>query len=223
MMLRLAVLISGRGSNMQALIDYISQADVPAHIEAVLADNPAKGLDYAAAANIRTIAINKTDFENKAAFEQALARQIDQLNIDMICLAGFMSVLSAAFCQRYHGKIINIHPSLLPEYKGLHTHERAIADQAKQHGCSVHIVTPEIDGGAVLAQKSVPVYADDTADMLAARVLQAEHIIYPMVVGALATGLLTFDITDDHITPIFTSGILPGIIGDERNMPWPSE
>jgi phosphoribosylglycinamide formyltransferase-1 len=222
-MLRLAVLISGRGSNMQALIDYTSQSDVPASIVAVIADNPAEGCDIAAAANIPASVINKSDFENKAGFEQALADYIDPLNVDLICLAGFMSVLSADFCQRYHGEIINIHPSLLPAYKGLDTHQRAINDQASLHGCSVHIVTAQIDAGTILAQKSVAVHADDTKDTLAARVLAEEHVIYPMVVGAFAAGLLTLEHHKDHTTPIMTSGILPGIIGGQRHLAWPIE
>ncbi|MBL6782194.1 MAG: phosphoribosylglycinamide formyltransferase [Alphaproteobacteria bacterium] len=220
-MLRLAVLISSRGSNMQALIEYTLQADVPAEIIGVIADNPAKGLSHAAAAGIHTLAINKSEYENRAAFEDVLAQHIDQLDVDIICLAGFMSVLSGDFCQRYYGKIINIHPSLLPAYKGLDTHQRAISDEAKWHGCSVHIVTPKIDDGPLLAQKAVAVDANDTATTLAAKVLSEEHIIYPMIIGALATGLLRFDLSGAQITPINISGVLPGVINGDDQMRWP--
>lgn len=206
---------------MQALIEYTSQPDVPAEIVAVLADNHAKGLNLASAAHIPTMAINRSDFPTKSKFEGALAEQIDKLNVDIICLAGFMSVLSADFCKRYFGKIINIHPSLLPSYKGLDTHRRAISDQVTMHGCSVHVVTAIIDDGPLLAQKAVPVFSDDTVKDLSARVLKQEHIIYPMVIGALASGLLRLEDENKQIKPVIKSGILPGVIADQSHMTWP--
>lgn len=206
---------------MQALIEYTLQADVPAEIVGVIADNSAKGLSHAAAAGIPALAIKKSEYESKAAFEDVLAQHIDQLDVDIICLAGFMSVLSSEFCKRYYGKIINIHPSLLPAYKGLDTHQRAISDKAKWHGCSVHIVTPKIDDGPLLAQKAVAVSAKDTAATLATKVLSEEHIIYPMVIGALATGLLRLDLSGAQIMPINTSGVLPGVINGDDHMLWP--
>ena len=184
-MLRLVVLISGRGSNLGALIDYTAQADVSAQIVKVVADRPAKGCARAESANIPSQIIDPA-----RDFESALIGAIDAVAADFICLAGFMRVLSAGFCARYAGKIINIHPSLLPAYKGLDTHARVLAAGEAVHGCSVHLVTAELDGGAVLARAQVEVRPDDNAESLAARVLVEEHILYPLVIGALASGAL---------------------------------
>ena len=185
-MLRLVVLISGRGSNLGALIDYTAQADVSARIVKVIADRPAKGCARAESANIPSQIIDPAHND----FETALTAAIDEAAADFICLAGFMRVLSAAFCARYAGKIINIHPSLLPAYKGLNTHARVLAAGEAVHGCSVHLVTAELDGGAVLGQRRVSVRPDDSTESLAARVLAEEHILYPLVIGALAHGAL---------------------------------
>ena len=187
-MLRLVVLISGRGSNLGALIDYTAQADVSAQIVKVIADRPAEGCARAESANIPSQIIDSARIDGD--FESALAEAIDEAAADFICLAGFMRVLSAGFCGRYAGKIINIHPSLLPAYKGLDTHARVLAAGEAVHGCSVHLVTAELDGGAVLARAQVSVRPDDNAESLAARVLVEEHMLYPLVIGALASGAL---------------------------------
>ena len=189
-MLRLVVLISGRGSNLGALIDYTAQADVSARIVKVIADRPAKGCEHAESANIPSQIIDPAHNDFGGDFESALTAAIDEAAADFICLAGFMRVLSAGFCARYAGKIINIHPSLLPAYKGLNTHARVLAAGEAVHGCSVHLVTAELDGGAVLARAQVSVRPDDSAESLAARVLAEEHILYPLVIGALAHGAL---------------------------------
>lgn len=183
-MLRLVVLISGRGSNLGALIDYTAQIEVSAQIVKVIADRPAEGCKRAESANIPSQILNDGDFES------ALTEAIDAAAADFICLAGFMRVLSAGFCGRYAGKIINIHPSLLPAYKGLDTHARVLAAGEAVHGCSVHLVTAELDGGAVLGQRRLAVRPDDSAESLAARVLAEEHILYPLVIGALVSGAL---------------------------------
>ena len=189
-MLRLVVLISGRGSNLGALIDYTAQADVSAQIVKVIADRPAEGCKRAESANIPSQIIDPARIDADGDFESALAGAIDEAAADFICLAGFMRVLSAGFCARYAGKIINIHPSLLPAYKGLDTHARVLAAGEAVHGCSVHLVTAELDGGAVLARAQVEVRPDDNAESLAARVLVEEHMLYPLVIGALAHGAL---------------------------------
>ena len=187
-MLRLVVLISGRGSNLGALIDYTAQAEVSAQIVKTIADRPAEGCKRAESANIPSQIIAPAGIDGD--FETALIGAIDEAAADFICLAGFMRVLSAGFCARYAGKIINIHPSLLPAYKGLDTHARVLAAGEAVHGCSVHLVTAELDGGAVLARAQVAVRPDDNAESLAARVLVKEHILYPLVIGALVSGAI---------------------------------
>jgi phosphoribosylglycinamide formyltransferase-1 len=222
LMLRLAVLISGRGSNLQSLIAYTAQNAVPAQIVTVLADKPAAGLTLAEAAGIETKIIDRSLYPDRQAFEHILAEAIEAATVDLICLAGFMRVLSPSFCQRYHGKIINIHPSLLPNYKGLNTHQRALDDGAKHHGCSVHIVTPALDDGPIIAQHKVEIKAADDQNSLSARVLTEEHKIYPAVIGALAARLIT--ITSDHgqVRLHQKSGAIPGHIpGMEHQMQWP--
>ena len=215
MMLRLVVLISGRGSNLEALINYTAQAEVSARIVKVIADRIAKGCERAESAKIPSQIIDSAHGD----VESALTEAIDALGADFICLAGFMRVLSAGFCARYAGKIINIHPSLLPDYKGLNTHARVLADGAGVHGCSVHLVTAELDGGAVLAQSKVAVRPDDSTESLAARVLAEEHILYPMVIGALASGALRISSSiKHHPRP------LPGrIAGADYPLRWPLE
>ena len=221
-MLRLAVLISGRGSNLQSLIAYTSQDDVPAKIVKVLADNPAAGLTLAEAAGIPAEIIDRNLYPDRQSFEHILAEAIEAATVDLICLAGFMRVLSPSFCQRYHGKIINIHPSLLPDYKGLNTHQRALNDGAKHHGCSVHVVTAELDDGPMIAQQQVEVKADDDPDTLAARVLIEEHKIYPAVIGAFAARLITITSDQGQVRLHQKSGAIPGHIpGMEHQMQWP--
>ena len=185
--LRTAILISGRGSNMMALVEAARAAEYPAEIVCVVANTAdAKGLEFAAANGIATRVIDHKAFPSREAFEAALDAYLRAMNVEAIALAGFMRVLTAGFIAGWDGRLINIHPSLLPAYKGLHTHERAIADGAKVHGCSVHLVTPELDGGPVLLQAEVPVLPEDTADVLAARVLTEEHRIYPQALALLS-------------------------------------
>lgn len=187
--LRLAVLISGRGSNLQALIDACAKPDFPAQIVAVIANKPdAGGLARAADAGIPAMIVDSSFFKgDKAGFERALGDTIAQFDVDLICLAGFMRILSADFLNRFKDKVINIHPSLLPKHKGLDTHARAIEAGDKVAGCSVHIVTPEMDEGDIILQKTVPVLAGDTPQSLAERVLEQEHAAYPEAVLQIAT------------------------------------
>ena len=170
----LVILISGRGSNMQALLE----AGLP--VSAVVSNRAdAAGLRIAAARGVPTAVIEHRTFASRDAFEAALGREIDRHAPKLVALAGFMRVLSPAFVERYRGRMLNIHPSLLPAFPGLDTHARALAARAQQHGCTVHFVTAEVDGGPIVIQAAVPVRADDTAATLAARVLEQEHVIYP--------------------------------------------
>lgn len=188
---RTAILISGRGSNMMALVEAARAADYPAEVVCVVSNRAdAKGLEFAAANGIAAKVIDHKAYPSREAFEAALDQYLRSMNVEAIALAGFMRVLTAQFISGWDGRILNIHPSLLPAYKGLHTHERAIADGAKVHGCSVHLVTPELDGGPVLLQAEVPVLPEDTPDSLAARVLKEEHRIYPQALAWLATRII---------------------------------
>lgn len=187
--LTLAVFISGRGSNLQSLIDACADDAFPARIGLVISNVPqAGGLKRAEAAGIPTKVVDHTAYTGKVAFETALLDALSGQDIDLVCLAGFMRILSPHFITPWEGRLINIHPSLLPDYKGLDTHARAIADGKAEAGCSVHYVTPDVDSGAVIVQKRVPIMADDTVDSLAARVLAQEHIAYPEAIEILAKG-----------------------------------
>lgn len=177
------VLISGSGSNLQSIIDTIATNKISAQISAVISNKAGVyGLERAEQHGIPTEVIEHTQFKNRESFDQQLQARIDHYQADLIVLAGFMRILTAPFVQRYYGRMLNIHPSLLPKYKGINTHQRALDDNAKQHGVSVHFVTPELDGGPVIAQASIAVEADDTAQSLAKRVLKYEHRIYPTVI-----------------------------------------
>ncbi len=183
---RLAVMISGRGSNMEAILAATQNPEFPAEIVLVLSDNPdAAGLETANAAGIEALAFARSNYSDKANHEQAFCEAIDCAEIDLICLAGYMRLLSADFTRRYDGKLINIHPSLLPKYKGLDTHARAIAAGDEIHGCTIHYVNSEMDGGRIIEQASVPVLDTDTPETLAARVLIEEHKLYPKVIDTL--------------------------------------
>ena len=183
---RLVILISGRGSNMQSIIRAIDAGELNAEIVAVISNRPdAAGLQTAAAAGIDTQLINHRDFDSREAFDIELARTIDQSQPDFVILAGFMRILTADFVKHFVGKLINIHPSLLPKFKGLHTHQRAIEAGEQEHGASVHFVTAELDDGPVILQAKVPVLADDTPESLAARVLVEEHKLYPDAIQLL--------------------------------------
>ena len=182
---RIVILISGRGSNMEALL----AARLPARVAAVISNNPqAKGLATAKSHGIAVAVVDHRAFPDRAAFDAALAAEIDRHRPDLVVLAGFMRILTAPFIERYRGRLVNIHPSLLPEFPGLDTHRRALAAGAKRHGCTVHFVTPVVDGGPVIAQASVPVEPGDTEEALAARVLEQEHRIYPEVVRGFLDG-----------------------------------
>ena len=183
----IVVLISGKGTNLQALIDASHRSSYT--ISAVISDKAkAIGLNRAKISGIDTYVIEQESFDSKLEFEESLSTRISEINPKLIVLAGFMKVLSPQFVKLFRGKIINIHPSLLPEYPGLNTHQRVLEDKKKIHGMSVHLVTEDLDGGPVIAQDSVYVLPDDTIESLAKRVLEREHIIYPKVVESLAIG-----------------------------------
>jgi len=182
------VLISGHGSNLQALID---AARPPVRIAAVIANRAeAYGLERARQAGIATAVIDHREHADRESFDAALAASIDAQGADLVVLAGFMRILTPAFVRRYQGRLLNIHPSLLPLYKGLHTHQRALDAGDAWHGCSVHFVTKELDGGPVALQSRVPVRVDDTPESLATRVHAAEHLLYPVAVRLYAEGRL---------------------------------
>jgi len=187
---RVAVLISGRGSNMTALIEAARQRDYPAEIALVVSNRPgAQGLGRAGDAGVATAIVDHTTFgDDREAFERALDAQLRTHRIDLVCLAGFMRLLSPWFVARWSGRLLNIHPALLPQFKGLDTHRRALAAGAKRHGATVHFVVAEMDSGPIVAQESVPVLEGDTEETLARRVLEVEHRIYPEALRALAEG-----------------------------------
>lgn len=180
--LSIVVLISGSGSNMQAIIDSLSEHSINAEIKAVISNKPGVlGLERARQANIPAIAIDHTQYETRLSFDQAMMQQIDQHQPELIILAGFMRILSQEFVEHYTGRLINIHPSLLPNFKGLKTHQRALDAGHGKHGASVHFVSNELDGGPVIAQTEVFVEKDDDAESLRLKVLQQEHMLYPIV------------------------------------------
>lgn len=190
----IAVLISGGGSNLQAIIDACESGQIAGRISVVISNRPdVFGLERAAKQGIATCVIDHQQFDSREAFDAQLIKEIDAADAGLVVLAGFMRILSAGFTEYYQGKLLNIHPSLLPAYKGTHTHQRALDDGATVHGVSVHFVSPELDGGSVIMQARVPVLADDTADSLAQRVLTKEHIIYPRVVEWFCAGRLSLD------------------------------
>ena len=179
--LPVVVLISGTGSNLQALIDAIAQESLPVQICAVISNRPhAEGLTHALRAGIATYPLDHSGYPDRDSFDAALMNVIDGYQPGLVLLAGFMRILTRGFVEHYGGKLINIHPALLPEFPGLDTHRRAIAAGKTEHGASVHFVTPEVDGGPVILQARVPVVPGDTPERLAARVLIQEHIIYPL-------------------------------------------
>lgn len=205
---RVLVLISGRGSNLHAIVSHARQhPECHFGVCAVISNRPhAAGLQFARDEGIATEVIDHSFYLDRESFDHALAHIIDKHNPDLVALAGFMRILSPEFVTRYRGRLINIHPSLLPAYKGLKTHERALAAKESWHGASVHFVTPDLDGGPVILQARVPVRGDDTADSLNARVLRAEHVIYPQAIRWLAEGRVKLDpngavLFDGHILP----------------------
>ncbi|RMF67965.1 MAG: phosphoribosylglycinamide formyltransferase [Alphaproteobacteria bacterium] len=187
--LRLGVLISGRGSNMKAILDATADPTFPAEVVCVISNNPqAGGLRLAADAGIDPLVIDHRDFPSRQAFEEALHAALVDADVELVCLAGFMRLLDAEFVNRWRDKIVNIHPSLLPAYRGLRTHERVIADGVRFTGATVHFVRPEMDAGPIIVQAVVPVASDDTPDTLARRVLVFEHRIYVTAVRMIAEG-----------------------------------
>ena len=188
---KLCVLISGNGSNLQAIIDEIKAHRLNAQISGVISNRPnAYGLERAKEANIEAVCIDHTQYEDRIDYDNALKAQIDAFGADCVVLAGFMRILTPEFVNYFSGKLVNIHPSLLPKYKGLNTHQRAIDNSDTEHGVSVHFVTPELDGGPVIIQSRVPVFEDDTASDLAERVQEQERRIYPLVLSWYSAGRL---------------------------------
>lgn len=187
--MRLGVLISGRGSNLQALIDACQDPAYPAEIACVISNRPgAKGLQRARRAGLADQVIDHGDFAGRAPFEAAVNAALQAAEVELVCLAGFMRVLTEAFTERWPDRILNIHPSLLPAFPGLDTHRRALDAGVRFAGCTVHFVSPRLDDGAIIVQAVVPVRADDTPDSLAARVLGQEHRVYPLAVRMIAEG-----------------------------------
>ncbi|MFA7269299.1 MAG: phosphoribosylglycinamide formyltransferase [Sterolibacterium sp.] len=186
------ILISGRGSNMRALLE----ADLPGCRFVVISNQPAaEGLAFAHARGLETAVVNHRDYPSRADFDAALSETIDQYRPDLVILAGFMRILGEDFVRRYRGRLVNIHPSLLPSFPGMHTHAQALAAGVRIHGCTVHFVTPALDSGPILIQAAVPVLSGDSEDTLAARVLTQEHVIYPRAVRWFLEGRL--QLTDD--------------------------
>lgn len=187
--LKVGVLVSGRGSNLQALIDACRQEDFPAQIVHVLSNKAdVYALTRAAEAGISTSVISHKDFPSREAFDAAMDARLRAEGVEFVCLAGFMRLLSGWFVEQWKDRMINIHPALLPSYRGLHTHERALADGVKLHGCTVHFVRAECDVGPIIAQAAVPVLAGDDPDRLGARVLRQEHVLFPLALRLVAEG-----------------------------------
>jgi phosphoribosylglycinamide formyltransferase-1 len=186
---RVAVLVSGSGSNLQALLDAAQSPEWPAEIALVLSNRPdAYGLARARDAGVPATVVDHKSHARREAFEDALQRHLDKARIEIVCLAGFMRVLTTPFVERWHNRMLNIHPSLLPSYRGLHTHERALADGVLVTGCTVHVVRPELDAGPIVVQGIAPVLPGDAPERLSARVLEIEHRVYPRALGLFASG-----------------------------------
>jgi phosphoribosylglycinamide formyltransferase-1 len=191
---RVAILISGRGSNMMALIEAARANDYPAEIVSIVASRPdAAGLAWAKAQGLPTVAIDHKSYATREAFDEAVHAALTEARADLIALAGFMRIQSAAFVHKWQGRQLNIHPSLLPLFKGLHPHKQALDAGVKISGCSVHFVTEEMDSGPIVAQAAVPVLDGDTPETLAARILVAEHKLYPHALALVASGRATLD------------------------------
>jgi phosphoribosylglycinamide formyltransferase-1 len=191
---KLVILVSGSGSNLQSFIDSVNRGELHAEISAVVCNRPgAFGLERAANADIPAELINHQDFASREAFDAALMQRIDQYNPDLVILAGFMRILTPAFVQHFHGRLLNIHPSLLPNYPGLNTHQRAIDAGDDYAGATVHFVTEELDGGPAILQARAAIKPDDNAEDLAKRILVHEHQIYPLAAQWFAEGRLTLE------------------------------
>lgn len=187
--LKLGVMISGSGTNLQAIIDACAESDYPAEIKVVISNRPeAKGLDRAEKAGIKAVCIDHKKYETREAFEDAVHACLKEHKVELVCLAGFMRILNAEFVNRWRDKMINIHPSLLPSYKGLHTHARAIEDGVRFGGCTIHYVRPEMDNGPILMQAAIPIDQDETPESLAHKTLTYEHQMYPEAIRLIAEG-----------------------------------
>ncbi|MFM0050900.1 phosphoribosylglycinamide formyltransferase [Caballeronia grimmiae] len=214
-MKKIVILISGRGSNMEAVVRACAREGWPARVAAVISNRPdAAGLGFAAANGIDTAVVDHREFDDRAAFDAALAREIDRFEPDLVVLAGFMRVLTDAFVERYAGRMLNVHPSLLPCFPGLRTHQQALDAGVRVHGASVHFVTPTLDHGPIVAQAAVPVTAGDDAAALAARVLTVEHIIYPRAVRWFIEGRLAIEGERVALTPSEPQWLFADIAGE---------
>jgi phosphoribosylglycinamide formyltransferase-1 len=212
-MIKAVVLLSGRGSNLKALLD----ADLPVNFTAVISNRPdAPGLDYARQHGIPALGLDHRAYSSREAFDQILAARIDEAGADLVILAGYMRILTQGFVEHYRGRLINIHPSLLPAFAGLNTHAQALAEGVKIHGCTVHFVTTQLDHGPIIIQAAVPVLTGDTPDTLAARVLSEEHRIYPLAVRWFAQNRL---VISDRVVNISGENASQAICSDFFQQP----
>ena len=195
---KIAVLISGRGSNLQSILDAVTNKELPVEVAAVISNKAdAEGLHRADVASVPAVVVDDRKFDTRESFDHELMRVIDGFDPDLVVLAGFMRILGKDFVRHYEGRLINIHPALLPDFPGLNTHARALSSGAARHGASVHFVTPEVDAGPVIIQRAVPILESDTAESLAARVLEQEHQIYPLAIRWIAEKRV--HINGDHV------------------------
>ena len=196
--MKIAILISGRGSNMERLIEAASAPDYPAEIVKVISNRPdASGLRTAANAGIATQSIDHKSYASRAAFDAALEEALNEADVDLVCHAGFMRILTDEFAARWEGRMVNIHPSLLPSFKGIRVQQQAIDAGATISGCTVHYIIPALDSGPIIAQAAVPVLTDDTAETLSARILEAEHKLYPLALRLVVNGQAR--VVDEHV------------------------
>lgn len=215
---RVVILISGRGSNMAALIEAAGDPHYPVEIVGIISDKAdAKGLNAAAAHKIDAKAITRADYPSKAAMDEALDAELTRMKADIVCLAGYMRLLSPAFTEKWAGRVINVHPSLLPLFKGLDTHNRALESGMRVHGCTVHFVTAGMDDGPIIAQAAIPVLPGDTEATLAARVLTVEHQLYPLALRLVATGKARMEDGKAVLTGVSAEGsvLSPGSASDD--------
>ncbi len=208
-MKNVVILISGRGSNMEAIVG----AGLPAKVAAVISNRAdAAGLKFAAQSGIAAQVVDEREFSSRGTFDAALEAAIERHSPDLLALAGFMRVLGGDFVRHYSGRMVNIHPSLLPAFPGLHTHRRALQEGVKLHGCTVHFVTPQVDHGPIIVQAAVPVRAGDTEGTLAARVLRQEHRVYPLAIRWFVEGRLA---VENGIVRVNASGAVQAVLADE--------
>ncbi|WP_186276335.1 phosphoribosylglycinamide formyltransferase [Burkholderia gladioli] len=213
-MKNLVILISGRGSNMEAIVDACARDAWPARVVAVIANRPeAAGLSFAAERGIATAVVDHREHDGREAFDAALAAEIERFAPDLVVLAGFMRILTPGFVSRFEGRMLNVHPSLLPSFKGMRTHEAALAAGVALHGATVHFVIPELDSGAIVAQAAVPVREGDTPETLAARVLEAEHVLYPRAVRWFVEGQLRLEAG----RAVLADGTCRWLVADDNN------